>query len=318
MRSIWIALCALATPVAGAPLFEQPIECTLGESCFLQNYVDQDPGPDARDFTCGPLAYDGHKGTDFALPSLAAMDTGVNVLAAAPGVVTGTRDGMADVAVTAETIAELDGKDCGNGVAIDHGEGWVTQYCHMKRGTIAVRQGQEVTSGDILGEVGLSGRTQFPHLHISVRHNGEVIDPFQPETLGECGTASDQLWATPITYVAGGLIRAGFETGIPSYHNVKSGAAGRDTLAPDAPALVIFSYGFGSRPGDILDMSIRGPKGEVITQQVTLEKNQAQYFRAIGKRTPAGGWPAGDYLGTIRLLRGDDVLDTDTINVTVK
>ena len=79
MRS---GICALigalaAFPAAGAPTFSLPVDCTLGESCFIQNYVDQDPGPRAQDFTCGPLTYDGHKGTDFALPSTEIMAQGV-------------------------------------------------------------------------------------------------------------------------------------------------------------------------------------------------------------------------------------------------
>jgi len=80
-----LALLLLAAPAAaGSFLLNPPVDCTLGETCFIQNFVDRDPGPGAADFTCGPMTYDGHKGTDFALPSLAAMRQGVDVLAAAP------------------------------------------------------------------------------------------------------------------------------------------------------------------------------------------------------------------------------------------
>ena len=94
-------ICALAaSPVAGAPLLQQPIDCELGETCYIQNYVDADPSSDYADFACGKLSYDGHKGTDFALPTLADMQRGVDVLAAAPGRVLGTRDGMKDAIAT--------------------------------------------------------------------------------------------------------------------------------------------------------------------------------------------------------------------------
>ena len=83
------------------PHLALPLDCTLGESCFIQNYVDDDPGPGAADFTCGALTYDGHKGTDFALTSIAAMEAGVTVRAAAPGVVRGVRDGMPDTGLDA-------------------------------------------------------------------------------------------------------------------------------------------------------------------------------------------------------------------------
>ena len=79
-----------------APRLALPIDCIPGRTCHIQNYTDADPGSGARDFTCGPLTYDSHKGTDFALPDLALMRAGVTVRAAAPGRVTGLRDGMAD------------------------------------------------------------------------------------------------------------------------------------------------------------------------------------------------------------------------------
>ena len=43
-----------------------------------------------------------------------------------------------------------------------------------------MKVGDNVQVGDVLGKIGLSGRTQFPHVHVSVRHNGTCIDPFAP------------------------------------------------------------------------------------------------------------------------------------------
>lgn len=54
--------------------------------------MDHDPSDAAHDFACGSLTYDTHKGTDFALPTLAAQAAGVNVLAAAAGTVVGVRN----------------------------------------------------------------------------------------------------------------------------------------------------------------------------------------------------------------------------------
>src|SRR5215510_1215874 len=64
---------------------QMPIDCTIGVTCAIQNYVDVDPSPRAVDFSCGSLTYDGHNGTDFRLPDLATQQRGVNVLAAANG-----------------------------------------------------------------------------------------------------------------------------------------------------------------------------------------------------------------------------------------
>ncbi|PLL14127.1 peptidase M24 [Tabrizicola sp. TH137] len=295
---------ALATS-AGAFELAQPIACTLGSDCHIQNHFDRDPGPGMADIACGHLTYDGHDGTDFALPDLAAMARGVAVLAAAPGRVTGIRDGMPDIAISDPTAPALDGRDCGNGVVIDHGAGWQTQYCHLKRGSVSVRSGDTVETGTPLGLVGLSGNTEFPHVHIAVRKDGIALDPFAPAAPAPaCGAPLDgQLWATPIAYDPFGFTGAGFFTDVPAWQVIKAGLASPETLPTDAPALVFWAAYFGPKQGDSLTLAITGPMGEVFRQTITLDRTQAVAFRAGGKRAPPGGWPAGDYTGEAVLLR---------------
>ncbi|MBJ3763400.1 M23 family metallopeptidase [Maribius pontilimi] len=319
-RGFTLAALALASPAwARDPILSPPIDCDLTGPCFIQQYVDADPGAGAADFTCGPLTYDGHKGTDFALPSRAMLEAGVDVLAAAPGTVRALRDGMADVSADAADADTIEGRDCGNGVAISHGGGWETQYCHLRQGSIAVSEGQRVGTGTVLGQVGLSGRTVFPHVHLSVRQDGRVIDPFNPDGIVSCGEPDPQtLWGNPLTYQPGGLIAAGFSDAVPDYDAIKAGTAGADTLGPDADALVVWAYAFGARPGDILRLELDGPDGTVISQAIDLEKAQAQLFRAIGKRQDAGGWPTGSYRGTATMLRKDRVLDEISVTLRVE
>ena len=61
-----------------------------------------------------------------------------------------------------------------------------------------------------------------------------------------------------------------------------------------AIALVIWAAYFGPRQGDALTLAITGPQGEVIRQTIAIDRTQAIAFRAVGKRTPQGGWPAGN------------------------
>jgi hypothetical protein len=314
-----LALWATTGPATAQPTLDLPIDCTPGDTCYVQNYVDRDPGPGAHDYACGALSYNGHKGTDFGLPSLAAMQSGVTVRAAADGKVRGTRDGMIDRVYSTQEDNRINGRDCGNGVVIDHGNGWETQYCHLRQGTVAVKSGQQVSAGTPLGLVGLSGRTQFPHLHISVRHNGEVIDPFTPTAAtATCGTAPEPtLWADDLGYQPGALLSLGFATKVPDYADIKAGTATETDIGTDAPALVLWGFAFGGQTDDIMEFAITGPRGRVYQGRQTLKKNQALFFRAGGKRLRAP-LPPGDYKGTVTLIRKGESVSKKSTTILIK
>ncbi len=63
----------------------------------------------------------------------------------------------------------------GHTIYVDHGDGVLTQYCHLQE--ILVDPGQNVKQGEIIGKVGSSGRVTGPHLHWGLVLNGTMVDP---------------------------------------------------------------------------------------------------------------------------------------------
>lgn len=293
-----------------ATTLEKPIDCQVGVNCFIQNYVDLAPGPEYVDRTCGPLSYNKHKGTDIRVP-FEMMQQGVSVMAAAPGVVVGARDEMDDVSVKKIGIPAVKDKECGNGVFIAHPDGMKTLYCHMKRGSIRVKKGQQVKTGDILGQVGLSGQTEFTHLHFEVRDkDGGVVCPFTGKHMESgCGGQPDKpLWSAKalaaMPYVAVGALASGFASSMPDINAVFVRENKDEALNRLSPQILFWAGFWGVRKGDVITIRIHTPTGEVWHQSpIHMPKNQAQVLLTFGKKRTDKPWLPGRYLGEATLVR---------------
>ena len=303
---------ALAAPASTQPLEQLalPIDCTPGADCWVLRYVDHDPGAGVHDYMCGGLSGDGHKGTDIAVRDLAAMAAGVEVRAAAAGLVDALRDGMADRSVDEIGRAAVGDKECGNAIRLAHGGGWTTWYCHLRRGSLMVKQGDAVRVGQPLALVGLSGDTSFPHLHFDVRHGDRVIDPFAGTAPAECGPGTKPLWAAEVmdrlTYQPVLLTKAGFATAAPNKEDVRRGWHGLATLPDASPALVLWVEGYWVEPGDRVTFRLRGPDGGAVVDHAReIERAQQRWLGFAGAPRPGEAWPAGTYAGEVLLERAE-------------
>ncbi len=83
------------------------------------------------------------------------------------------------IIATAEGTIVQSGYDGAYGISveIDHGRGIKTKYAHMQRSTVKV--GQWIRRGEVLGFIGMTGRTTGPHLHYEVIIGGVPTDPLK-------------------------------------------------------------------------------------------------------------------------------------------
>ncbi len=322
---IAIALTRVSAVAADGPQLALPLACDPRSTCFIQNFVDLDSGPGVRDYACGAATYDGHSGVDFRVLSAAVTQAGVPVLAAADGVVKGRRDGVADIFIRDNKAGGVKGRECGNGVLLDHGDGWETQYCHLKQGSISVAEGQAVKQGDRLGDVGFSGHADFAHVHLSVRKDGKVIDPFLPDAVdGACRKDSKSvgLWkpevAAKFAYKSGEIIGAGFAGAPPSLDVLETDHALVPQATATAPALVFYGRFMNLLAGDRLRVVIDGPGGG-FTEELTapLDRNKATYLTFAGKKRKDRPWPPGRYEGRVEIVRDGAVIATRVGETTI-
>lgn len=69
----------------------------------------------------------------------------------------------------------VDNYGYGNRVMVDHGNGFATLYAHLS--VVQVRVGQRVGRGDVLGQMGSTGRSTGTHLHFEIRQGGALQNP---------------------------------------------------------------------------------------------------------------------------------------------
>ena len=305
----------------GAFKMSFPLSCTLGTDCWMLYYVDVNRTPDViEDYSCGKRTYDQHKGTDVMIRDKAAMEKGIDVIAAAPGKVLRLRDSVADDFKTPEEMkAVIDaGIECGNGVFVGHEGGYATQYCHLKKGSIVVKEGDDIARGQKIGEVGISGMAEHPHLHFSVYRDKKLIDPFggQDVEAEDCrqGDLGARLYwddSMPLRNEAPIFLDSGFSDVMPDFDLIPQGQRGN---VPElgAKAFIFWGVIYDIRQGDYVVMDIIDQEGrEVVKRTISQDKSRIRQYYAAGRKI-AKGMPAGTYTGRIALTRVMDDGSTQT------
>lgn len=309
---------------AVAEKFQLPVDCQLGKDCFIQNYPDMASGNDFTDPFCGAASYDTHKGLDIRLRSLVDMERNVPVLAVADGTVLRYRDGEPDRLITAEQLSEVAGKECGNALVIKHEDGIEVQYCHMKQGSVAVRPGVQVKAGQKIGIVGSSGKSEIPHLHITTRLDGEVIDPVtgRMATDGcQSGAADPQrsfFSAEVLPFMAGqsDLLGIGISDQMPDYDKlVVNGVP--PTAKLGGSATIGWLWFVNVKKGDRIRMIIRRPDGLTLIDNTSdpLSRNRGAYGLFGGRRQPP---VPGEYFIRAELIRDETVVLTQDRSILVE
>lgn len=194
MRRVFAVLLpfALSGAAEAQTRFRFPADDSAGDYFLAKPIVgvDHDPTPGAPSTQCLnfagqplPYCYNDHEGTDFLLRlGFSTMDNyDVRVVAAADGEVIAAHDGEYDRCHgAAGSEVSCDGHPkVANSVTLRHADGIVTKYWHLKKGSVAVKVGERVACGALLGFVGSSGESASPHLHFGVEgKDGATIDPF--------------------------------------------------------------------------------------------------------------------------------------------
>lgn len=322
----------LTAPAAAetAPKFDLPVRCTVvgdtANPCRIQNRVDMDPTDTRLDGLCQRHTYNNHKGTDFRVVTLADMATNIPVYAMADGTVVGSRDGMADVAVgNAASRKAVKNRECGNGLMVKHAGGWTTQYCHLKRGSVKVAKGQGVKRGDRIGAIGLSGYTQFPHVHVSVRRGKQVIDPLSGRPMGQAACNSGGAKAidpTTALFSAEAVARikrfatphmnSGFSSAIVKREQALAGNLPKPEIGTP---LVFYAFMMNLNKGDRLRITVRetptaGGAGKIWSQQTSkpLPVDRPSHIIYAGRKS--GGRARHRYRGFVELIRDGKVIFT--------
>ena len=266
-----------------APILQFPVKCELNKDCWISEYPDDDPTQDRHDYTGGKRTTNSHLGTDIIIKDLNEMNKGVPVLAAASGIVTAVRDGVSDINVKEIGTNTVDKIGCGNAAVINLGNGWTNIYCHMRKGSVTVKNGDKISTGQRLGYVGMSGLAETPHLHFQVQHFKETVDPFTGNSLNTDDNTKSPLWGNnafiQIKYYPAFIYNIGISDKDPNIMDLQSGKVVPVEINSNTPVIFLWADVFGLDNNDKIQFTIKDSRNtNIIDKSFVLDKSNVRRF----------------------------------------
>lgn len=287
-----------------------PVSCQLEESCWLVNYPDVQKEEGYQDYKGGKNTYEGNKGTYFAVKTFIDIKNGTPAHAADDGKVIFVRNNIEDNYPLGDKDTEKEPPFCGNAVVIEHNHGWKTAYCHLKKGSISVKQGDFTTAGAQIGQIGLSGQTEFPHLYFTVLKGENYFDPFSGLQLNgkENKNKYKPLWGINardnLKYRDVILTNIGVSAEDPSLYSVKQGSYKNIELLYDEPEIFIWVYGFHFKKKDIIKLTLYNPDQEkVMNDFIRVSSGNIENLVSFKKKKKKEKWKPGFYNVKINYIK---------------
>lgn len=256
---------SLGWPLRARPGFE------FDDYHGISNFVDLDSNfpNQLLDYMCQQRTYDlesgyNHAGVDYFLwpfPWRMMDQEMIEIVAVAPGTILAKHDGYPDRSCSM-------GSDPWNAVYIQHADGSVAWYGHMKTDSLTGKAvGETVAAGEFLGLIGSSGSSTGPHLHLELRSSNTVgADIYEPHA-GAC-RSGDSLWQEQRPYYDTALNGIGVHNALPSMHvdcpnPGQEAAALADQLPLGAPIWFTIHVRDALDTQDTINLTLYRPDGAV-------------------------------------------------------
>ncbi len=291
--------------------FNTPIQCKIGEDCFLLNQLEK--------VGCGQLPFSTKDGVMFIAKHDALVRDGIKILASQNGKVKAVRSNVDDQDKSTVSIAP-----CGNGIIVTHANGYETQYCYLHKDTIKLKKGDKVKEGQELGLMGMSGNINYPAMLFTLKRKNKHIDPFTNNHKSEdCVYNHDKsLWnpETIKTMIHSETIitNYGFTTEEPEIAKARNGDYNTMTIAGNTNIIGYFIDLIGVYEGDLIIIEMLSPDGyKIVSYQKKFVDFNPRAFAHIVYKNQSQKLNEGEYKISFKLLRQGSIIieKQDSLNI---